>query len=430
MKTLMTVCFQAQLGAGFLSLLAVAQIAAAVPATPAASPVVTEAKPYVLYMRTDLAVEQNKKLYPVEDVHGQMFIIKMKGEPVSVPMTGGAHNLQFEHKLTLTRNPAALTGLVSERAYTAGRDPKMIRQRQAAINDSIMADNAAVAEGKVTMAENKNIVLIYNSPDGKYPDGRPMLPGQAADAEAIDKLAAEQAATALVAQNQAEIILQNNITSGGFARLAAEADMAKESFDAVQVKFEVSSPVYLERPYVVVITRFHARDDKPGVARNAVFAKALESIGAKPTKVAILHGGYPPGFEIEELQVHLYNEGKEVPTDIAQKRVPLSREEAFAYLKIDYLHGHKGDTLPPTPAVGRPDRQEMARLGPKQVEAVYYAKVDKNGRPLGTFLDEGCSQPVDEVVGALAQNIRYYPAMEKGVLIEGTARLSLSQLTL
>ena len=405
-------------------------LAAASPATPAVIPVVTEAKPYVLYMRTDLAIEQNKKLYPVKDVHGSMFIIAVKGEPVSVPMTGEGHKLEFQPKLTLTRNSASLTGQVSGRAYTAGRDPKMKRQREAALNDAVMADNAAVAEQKFMVAENKNFVGVYNSPDGKNPDGTPMPLGQAQTAENIDKLSADQAALALQSQSQMENKLQTDITSGGFARLAADADMAMERFDAVEVRFEVSSPEFLEKPYVVVITRFHARDDKPGVARNAVFAKALEGIGAKPTKVAILHGGYPPGFEIEELQVHLYNEGKEVPTDIAQKRVPLSREEAFAYLKIDYLHGHKGDTLPPTPAVGRPDRQEMARLGPKQMEAVYYAKVDKNGRPLGTFLDEGCSQPVDEVVGALAQNIRYYPAMDKGVLVEGTARLLLSQLTL
>jgi len=417
------------LGAGLLLLTAASAASKESPVPPAPGPDVTT-KPYVLYMRTDLAVEQNKKLYPVEDVHGQMFIIKMKGEPVSVPMTGGAHNLQFDHKLTLTRNAAALTGLVSERAYTAGRDPKMIRQRQAALNDSVMADNAAVAEQKFMMAENKNFVGVYNSPDGKYPDGTPMATGQAQTAENIDKLTAAQAATALQTQSQMENQLQTDITSGGFARLAAEADMAKEKFDAVQVKFEVSSPVYLERPYVVVITRFHAREDKPGAARSAVFAKALEAFGSKPAKVEILHGGFPPGFEIEDLQVHLYNEGKEVPTDVAQKRVPLSRDEAFEYLKIDYLHNHKGGTLAAAPAVGRPDRQELARLTPNQVASVYYVKVSKDGRPLGTFEDEECTRPVADPIGELARNIRYYPAMDKGLLVEGTARLSLTQLAL
>jgi len=220
------------------------------------------------------------------------------------------------------------------------------------------------------------------------------------------------------------------VTSGGFARLAAENDMQQELFDAVEVRFEVASSSFLEKPYVVVITRFHAREDKPGVARNAVYAKALESIGTKPTKVELLHGGFPLGFEIEELQVHLYNDGREIPTDVSQKRVPLSRDEAFEYLKIDYFRGHKADTVPATPAVGRPDRQELARLGPKLADAVYYVKVDREGRPGGVFADEECSQPADTAAAALAGAVRYYPALENGKTVDGVAHLVLSHLEL
>ena len=423
----MNVSIRISLFAGVLVLPALPLLAAASPATPAVIPVVTEAKPYVLYMRTDLAIEQNKKLYPVKDVHGRMFIISVKGEPVSVPMTGESHKLEFQHKLTLTRNSAALTGLVSGRAYTAARDPKMKRQRDAVLAEAVMGDNASLAEGKYIAALNKNGVFINS--DARAPDGTP-LNGAAASAAAVDKISADAAAQAFQMQSQMENLRQSNLTSGGFAHLAAEADEAMEMFDAVEVRFEVASPVFLEKPYVVVITRFHARDDKPGVARNAVFAKALEGFGAKPTKVEILHGGFPPGFEIEELQVHLYNEGREVPTDIAQKRVPLTREEAFEYLKIDYFRGHKTDSLPATPAVGRPDKQELSRLTPKQIEATYFVKVNKTGRPGGVFADEECTQPADEAVAALAGATRYYPALDQGKAVDGVARLILTQLEL
>ena len=128
MKTPATVSFSYCISAGFL-LLAVAQAAPTVPATPPSSPD-TAAKPYVLFMRTDVAVEQDKKLYPVKDVHGRMFIISVKGKPVSVPMTGESHKLEFQHGLTLARASASLTGLESGRAYTARQDPKMKRQRE------------------------------------------------------------------------------------------------------------------------------------------------------------------------------------------------------------------------------------------------------------------------------------------------------------
>ena len=110
--------------------------------------------------------------------------------------------------------------------------------------------------------------------------------------------------------------------------------------------------------------------------------------------------------------------------------MPLNRDEAFEYLKIDYFRGHKGATVPATPAGGRPNRQEMVQLGPKRFDAVYFAKVDKNGRPGGTYVDEDCSQPVDETVAALTGAVRYYPALDQGQPVDGVARLVLSQLAL
>jgi len=425
MKTPVWICLSHGLCAGSL-LLAVARAAPALPATPP-SPAGAEAKPYVLFMRTDVSVERNKKLYPLKDVSGRTFIISVKGQPVAVPMVGESHKIEFQHALTLARASATLTGLESGRAYTPGRDPRMKRQHDAVLAEAVIGDNASLAEGQFISAMNKNYASINSDARDAY--GTPIM-GVATTAAAIDANAAAAAATAFQAQGQMENLRQSNVTSGGFARLAAENDLAQELFDAVEVRFEVSSPVYLEKPYVVVITRFHARDDKLGVARNAVYAKALDTIGSKPTKIELLHGGFPLGFEIEDLQVHLYNEGKEIPTDIAQKRVPLTRDEAFEYLKIEYGSAHKGETLTATPALGRPDKEQRLQLTPNQLKATYYVKVSKDGLPLSTFFDEECTQPVDDAIGALARNVRCYPAMDKGKPVEGTARLSLLELAL
>ena len=427
MKTSTTVCCSLCLSAGFL-LLAVAQAAPAVPAAPPSGPD-TAAKPYVLFMRTDVSIEQNRKLYPLKDVSGQTFIIAVKGRPVAVPMSGESHKIEFQHALTMAGTSASLTGLESGRAYTLRQDPKMKRQREAATAEAVVGDNSALANGQLSRGLGKDYIAL-NTEDKNPFTGAPV---GSFDQELAKRLADNSAALATKStqlENQAEDLRRSNITSGAFSHLAAENDMQQELVDAVEVRFEVASPVYLEKPYVVVITRFHARDDKPGVARNAVYAKALDAIGAKPARVELLHGGFPPGFEIEELQVHLYNEGREIPTEVAQKRVPLSRDEAFEYLKIDYFRDHKAGTVAATPAVGRPDRQEMLRLGPKLVAAAYFVKVDKSGRPGGVYADEDCSQPVDATVAALAGAVRYYPALENGKTVDGVARLVLSRLDL
>ena len=394
-----------------------------------------EAQPYVLFLRTDIAVEQNKKLYPLKDVSGRDFIVLMDGQKVAVPMVGGAHGLDMQNALTLARTSASLTGLEVERDYSPGRDPRMQRQRDAMAAEAAMGDNASLAEGRMITSVNKNYVALNS--DARTPSGGKIagVDITAARMEANASLQPagtgdSEALQAFKQMNQAEEMRQTNVTSGAFARLAADDDMAQEQYDALSVRFQVSSPVYLEKPYMVLVTRFRARDDKPGVARNAVYAKALNAFGSQPIKVDVLQRGFPVGFEIEDLQLHLYSDGQEIPTDVAQKRTALSREAAFEFLKTKYLNGHKGDTLTAAPALGRPDKNERHKLTPNQWNAVYYAKVSQDGRPLGTYLDEACSQPVDDTIGTLAQNVRYYPAMEHGALIEGNARLILSQLKL
>jgi hypothetical protein len=394
---------------------------------PAAPAVVPENKPYVLFMRTDVAVEQEKKLYPIKDVTGRMFIIAVKGKNVAVPMTGIPHRLEFQHALTLARASVSLTGLESGRAYTPGRDPKMKRQREAVLAEAVAGDNASLAEGKFIAALNHNFTAINS--DARAPDGS-QIHGAADAAAALEASSLVQSAIAFQAQGMAENMQASDLASGAFARLAAESDMKQELFDAVEVHFELSSSFYLTKPYVVVMTRFHTRDDRPGVARNAVFAKALEPIGSKPEKIDLLHGGFPLGFEIEELQVHVYNDGQEVPTEIAQKRVPLTRDEAFEYLKIDYFRGHKHETVLASPAVGRPAPVDIERLGPKRLAATFYVKVDKDGRPLGTYIDEDCTQPADPMVAGFAGEIRFFPALDEGKPVAGVAHLVFGRVAL
>ncbi|HVT73731.1 MAG TPA: hypothetical protein VHD61_11370 [Lacunisphaera sp.] len=390
-------------------------------------PATSEAKPYVLFMRTDLSVAKNKKLYPVKDVSGRDFIVSVNGTLVTVPTVGEQSSIEFKHALTLARNPASLTGLVTERSYTPWNDPRMQRQRDAVRAEAAMGDKASLAEGQMIVAMNKSYVAVNS--DARAPDGTP-IHGAADAAAAIDAQAAARAATAFQSMSQAETLRESNVTSGAFARLAAENDLRQDLFDAISIRFEISSPVYLERPYLVAIIRFHTRDDRPGVARNVVIAKALEAVGTRPTKIDVLQGGFPPGFEMEDAQLHLYNDGQEIPTDVAQKRVPLSRDEAFEYLKIEYVASHKNDTVIATPALGQPTKEQRLQITPNQWKAYYYAKVSRDGMPVGTYLDEACTQPVDGLIGELARNVRYYPAMEKGRPVEGTARLSLRELKL
>jgi hypothetical protein len=161
-----------------------------------------------------------------------------------------------------------------------------------------------------------------------------------------------------------------------------------------------------------------------------VYARALNEIGARPQKIHILKGGLPPGYTLEKYQIHLYNAGREIASDVAPQRVPLTRDDAFAYMKIEYLSTHKGETLTTVPALGKLDKKAKTTLTEPQLTGAYFVKVSKEGLPLEAFTDEACSQPVEAVVSTVVNGVRFYPALEKGKPVEGVARLVLSELTI
>jgi hypothetical protein len=114
---------------------------------------------------------------------------------------------------------------------------------------------------------------------------------------------------------------------------------------------------------------------------------------------------------------------------VADKRVPLTRDEAFQYVLIDYVSSHKGASLPATPAMGKLPADLRARLGSGQLTQFFYVKVSKEGMPVEAYLDESCSHKVDDpYLQSVIRDLRFNPALEKGRPVGGIALLKLGDL--
>ena len=77
--------------------------------------------------------------------------------------------------------------------------------------------------------------------------------------------------------------------------------------------------------------------DRPGTVQNLVYAKELHPIDAHPTNVHFVEDGFPQDFELVDFQLHVYNRGEEVATTVSAERVELTRDEAFEYVRIEYI---------------------------------------------------------------------------------------------
>ncbi len=149
----------------------------------------------------------------------------------------------------------------------------------------------------------------------------------------------------------------------------------------------------------------------------------------RPAKIHFVEGGFPFDFEVVDFQLHLYNQGEEVATTESSKRVQLTRDEAFEYVKIEYLTAHKGDTLPAVPALALLPPDFRSQLSADALKATIFVRVSKDGRADGAFADASCSKPiVDASFAGIVRSLRFYPALAKGEAVDGIASLNLAQL--
>ena len=174
---------------------------------------------------------------------------------------------------------------------------------------------------------------------------------------------------------------------------------------------------------------FRENGTKPGMVRNLIYATALHQIDPRPQTIEVLEGGFPPNFEKVSFQLHLYEGQKEIATNVSSKRVDLTQEEAFEYLKIDYLNTHKGETLAATPVAGIAPTNLSQAVKDGQFAKNIYVRVSKDGLPEGIFRDSvGRDSINDPALEDIVNKIRFQPALDKGSPVEGITPVNLKSL--
>lgn len=377
------------------------------------------AKPYVLFMGADLAVQRDKKFHRVEDVVGSDFKIKIGKKEFFVPTRNRATGLKVSHSLKLTGAAVQLDGLQGGPAYTPANDParKMIAASGSAGGASAMQD---LAQGRVMQlqAEVAHATTVAEAYPG-IPEAR----------EALEKFQgyldeAERKASVLGQSHMWDS--QNN---PGAQADKMQGEFAEGNHDAMEVSFKISSPVVLDDPHMVVLFKFQDPMAKPGEEGLLIHAESLEPIGPKPKYIRIRQGGLPQGFKYLDSEVHIFNRGEEVATNASSKRVELTREEAQQYLVIEHLTANKGATVPAAAVPGTLSPDRLKALSLDQMNRTYYAKVGPDGTVLGLYADESCHLLIDDATTFAAVNAAFFkPALVKGRPVEGVARVRLGEI--
>ena len=372
-------------------------------------------KTYTLFMGENISVIQAGVLRPVRDVSGGSWVVGVNGQPVLVSSKDGPINMKMLPSLKLTDVSATISKLKSDRAYTFANDPsvKLTRSMNQAANLNAGAHAAANQATAVQMNAIANVTTGFNSGAANS------AAGSAAHSSAVQST---------LSSGQSSTDAANN--SPGSDLFFREANKESGDFDALDVSFEIAAGRPLNEPFIVVITKFHEIAAPAGTSRNLVYAKALDPIDGNATSVKFEQAGFPPGYQLQDVEIHLYNRGNEVATNVAPKRVSYTADEAFNYIKTTYVETHAGQTLPAFPVmIGKLPADLPGRLAAGKYAEKFFVKVSKDGMANESFVDDACSKKIeDPYLESIVRSVRFEPALAQGKPVEGTAPLNLTQL--
>jgi hypothetical protein len=385
------------------------------------------AKTHTLFMGADISVSLGGDLYPVKDVVGASWVLSIGGLEKLLSTKDANTNVKITPNLKLAEGSASIIGFTRMQTYSYANDPNVIitkRLTKAGMSTAMLQGVASDAQAYLETVGNRGLgpSSIFADADKQFGDkalmnlgsvGFKSTPGDGSQGPAI-KYARQQLAVA-VGNTKSEAEALGQPTTLGL--------------DAMNVDFTISSAKPLYNPYVVTMTRFHPKGSKPGVVQNHIYAEALNPIDSHPQRVHFVEEGFPYDYELVEFQLHIYNRGVEIPTSLSDNRVDLTRDEAFEYVKIEYIDAHRDATLPPVAAMGKLPAELPTRLAAGDYGSPFYVKVSKEGLADEFFSDRGCKKRIeDPFLDSVVKDLRFKPALARGKAVPGIAEVNLGKL--
>jgi hypothetical protein len=378
--------------------------------------VVQETKTHTLFKGTDISLSLDKDLYPVRDVEGGSWVVEINHQDRIISAKSAPINLKITQNLKLSELSATIEGYSGVRGYTFDNDPSVRLTRglaSSAMTNALLQGVARDAENLSDTMNNTALggAAVFSQADKQFGEASMLM--TAADTKTRTK------------QNEKKAVaMAENGTEPG-ARLVIGG------VDAMEVDFRISSAKPLHEPYIVTITKFHDKASPAGAVQNLVYAKGLDPIYKEKLHVHYTEGGFPFDFELIDFQVHLYDRGVEVPTNLSADRVEMTRSEAFDFVRTEYINAHRGATRPPVPAMGKLPAELPNKLATGSYGETFYVKVSKEGLAESSFADAECTKKIeDPFLDSVVTSLRFKPALDQGKPVEGVSALNLSKLTI
>lgn len=358
---------------------------------PAAPP-----KDHALFIGGDLSVDYSGARRVVVGVDAGSAYLRVDGKRVGVPMAKLA-GMRVERNLKLAETVAQIDDFSATPTTEARRDTQAQQwleqmsdwQREA---DNARADTMKYAnEAERTLAQSGSESTAYATAKSNY-DNAANFESQASDFASASK--------------------SGEMLSG-----------EETAHAALKVSCSFASPRPAKDAFVLVVVEFREAID--GQRQQQVQLEPLRSLGPDPRRFECVVGGLADGFILERCDLHLFADGLEIASNLSEKRMDLTADEAMRFMVVSYVSEHTNETLAASPlrVVVPASFREKAKAG--ALDKPVYLTVAANGTVANASSGPG-GGALDPELDRVVRRFWFAPALAAGSPVESVVQVRLA----
>ncbi len=194
------------------------------------------------------------------------------------------------------------------------------------------------------------------------------------------------------------------------------ADPAK---DMLEVTTLISSPMPITNAYLVGLITYSTDDEID--AQTLVFSR-VGNLGPEPRRVSVMSQGFPSDALVTNIDMHVFRNGRELVSNLSEKQISLTRDQALMYLTQAYLSENRWGEAPPIPVWDLAPEPLFAAGDPEEFDYSFEVEVDQTGQVIGIG-DPGMAP---SLVTAVVYDMVFYPALKDGAPVTGVVQINLT----
>ncbi len=156
---------------------------------------------------------------------------------------------------------------------------------------------------------------------------------------------------------------------------------------------------------------------------------ALPKAGLAARKVSVLQSGLQPGFTVDAYDIHIYADGREMPTNLSPNRMDLSVDEAHKFLVLRHAQLNRTASIPAEIIPDLIPPEVRTWLAAIHTDATVDLEIDRDGRMTKVdAIRANADLSVAEVENKLRE-VRFFPALLKGSPADSKGTFALSEFS-